>query len=138
MEFLAEYGMFLAKTITFVFCTLLLLRSLFPLGRTIDQDQAGHLEVSHLNERYARLVQDMSAVVLDKKKLKHFKKEKKKAGAIVGITHFSLPFAQYVLKGCEVNQFITGSDLPPPWQSLEPLASTSLPSSSPFPIVLVR
>ncbi len=79
MEFLAEYGMFLAKTITFVFFVLLLLRSLFPLGRKIDQDQAGHLEVSHLNERYARLVQDMSAVVLDKKKLKHFKKEKKKA-----------------------------------------------------------
>ena len=51
--------------------------------------------------------------------------EKRKASAVVGITHFSLPFAQYVLKGCEVNQFITGSDLPPPWQSLEPLASTS-------------
>ncbi len=78
MEFLAEYGMFLAKTITFVFCTLLLLKSLFPLGRKIGQDQAGHLEVSHLNERYARLVQDMSAVVLDKKKLKDLKKEKKK------------------------------------------------------------
>ncbi len=51
--------------------------------------------------------------------------EKKKAGAVVGITRFSLSFAQYVLKGCEVNQFIMGSDFPPPWQSLEPLVSTS-------------
>ena len=78
MEFLAEYGMFLAKAITFVFCALFIFGNLLPFGRDRNEDEKGKLKVSRINERYERTKEEISSLILSKKERKQARKELKK------------------------------------------------------------
>ena len=77
MEFLIEYGMFLAKAVTLVFCVLLVLGNILPFGRNPEDDEKGVLRIVRLNDRFEARMDDISAVVLDKKQMKDRKKKAK-------------------------------------------------------------
>lgn len=78
MEFLAEYGLFLAKTITFVVAILVvvgLVISMSGRGRKADK---GHIEVSKLNEKFDEMRDILRDAMLDPEELKLQEKAEKK------------------------------------------------------------
>lgn len=77
MEFLSDYGLFLAKTITFVVALIIVVGLLASLSlRRRDHD--GHIEVTALNDRYEDWEDQIKAMVLDEASLKQERKEHKK------------------------------------------------------------
>lgn len=90
MEFLSDYGLFLAKTATFVVGALLIIGMLASLGSR-RRDHDGHIEVTALNDRFEDWEEQIKSVVLDEasfkqerkaaqKKAKAERKAKKKSG----------------------------------------------------------
>lgn len=78
MEFIAEYGMFLAKAVTLVFCVLLVVGNLIALGKKHgDPDEKGTLKVTKINERFTQSREDMNDIMLTGKAKKQAKKEEK-------------------------------------------------------------
>jgi len=81
LEYLLEYGLFLAKAVTLVVAVLVVVVTMVALGQRQRVRQEGHLEVHDLNERYRQLSRQIDQVVDDrdtlKKKLKLEKKEAK-------------------------------------------------------------
>lgn len=75
MEFLSDYGLFLAKTATFVVAALLIIGMLGSLGSR-RRDHDGHIEVTALNERFEDWEEQIKSVVLDEAS---FKQERKAA-----------------------------------------------------------
>lgn len=83
MEFLYEYGLFLAQAVTLVGALLILVAGLVSLGQRNKAEQhEGHIEIRNLNEKYAQLNDQLQHVVTDPETLKAqhkaSKKEKKK------------------------------------------------------------
>lgn len=77
IEFLSEYGLFLAKSLTllvFIWLVASLLFSFSKKSRSID-----HFEVTHLNEKYKAMADTLRFSILPKKELKKAKKDNKKA-----------------------------------------------------------
>ncbi|MGI9228017.1 MAG: protease SohB, partial [Gammaproteobacteria bacterium] len=77
IEFLSEYGLFLAKSLTllvFIWLVASLLFSFSKKSRSID-----HFEVIHLNEKYKAMSDTLRFSILPKKELKKAKKDNKKA-----------------------------------------------------------
>lgn len=92
MEFLSEYGMFLAKSVTLLLAILVVIVMVVAAGSRGKKDSEGELEVSLLNDKYTDLEDSLKAVVCDeedlkqqhkdaKKKAKQEKKDKKKNAA---------------------------------------------------------
>jgi serine protease SohB len=81
MEFLTEYGLFLAKTITIVAATLTIAGGLIALFYRSQLKPREHLEVKHLNRDYEAMANALQAAMLSKKeykaKLKALKKQHK-------------------------------------------------------------
>ena len=78
MEFLSEYGMFLAKTATLVVAMLVVIGGIVALARRGDHgDSRGRLDIRHLNEDYDRMAMALKAATLSKKALKATQKEHK-------------------------------------------------------------
>lgn len=79
--FIAEYGLFLAKTITIVLALIALVAGLAALASRGRESVREHLEVKKLNDKYEHMADTIEASSLDKlqlkKRLKHDKKEKK-------------------------------------------------------------
>ena len=78
MEFLAEYGMFLAKTITFVVAIGIvvgLIVSVSARGRRADR---GHIEVNKLNEKFEDMRDILRDAMLDPEEYKLQEKAEKK------------------------------------------------------------
>ncbi len=82
MEFLAEYGLFLAKAITVLLALAGLLILVAALGEQKGQAREGHIEVEHLNERFDDMRQALREAVLDKHELKQLAKEEKQAAKL--------------------------------------------------------
>jgi serine protease SohB len=81
MEFLIDYGLFLAKSVTVVVAILLVVIVLMS-ARMRDKHKSGdgHIEVKHLNERLHNMQQSLKLAVLDKFSLKRqLKADKVKA-----------------------------------------------------------
>lgn len=78
MEFLIEYGMFLAKAVTFVFCALIIFGNLLPFGKGGDDEQKGKLSISKINERYENAVEEIKDLILSKQEKKAAKQKAKK------------------------------------------------------------
>ena len=78
MEFLVEYGMFLAKAVTFVLCALLIAGNLLPFNRQQENAEKGELKLNALNRRYQETRDEMLALLLEGKAKKNWKKEQKK------------------------------------------------------------
>ncbi|MGI9281737.1 MAG: protease SohB [Endozoicomonas sp.] len=79
MEYLAEYGLFLAKVVTFVVALLIIIVAAAAMGQKSKKISKGHLEIKKLNEHYQHLKDDLQHAILDKEGLKQLAKDKKKA-----------------------------------------------------------
>jgi serine protease SohB len=81
MEFLAEYGLFLAKSLTVLVAIIVVIVVLAGIRmREKGRTAAGHLEIKHWNEKIRNLKQTLQLQVLDKDALKNeLKAEKQKA-----------------------------------------------------------
>lgn len=80
MEFLAEYGAFLAKTLTMVIAILVVVGGIIAMGAKGKKSGSGKINVKHLNKELTKMTEELKEVVLDKEHLKSEKKaEAKKA-----------------------------------------------------------
>jgi serine protease SohB len=81
MEFLTDYGLFLAKTITFVLATLAIIGGIIVLVSRSQMKPREHLEVKHLNRDYEAMANALQSAMLSRKefkaKLKALKKQHK-------------------------------------------------------------
>ncbi|CDZ78909.1 putative protease SohB [Legionella massiliensis] len=75
MDFLAQYGLFLLKTLTLVIALLLTVAGILSLGRKPKP----RLEITPLNKEYNKLKERMSHVIKDEKPPKKKKKKKEKS-----------------------------------------------------------
>lgn len=77
MEFLYEYGLFLAKAVTLVLAIVVVLSAI--IGAAAKQKQGkGHLEIKSLSDQLADIKDYAQHVLLDKSALKKLAKEEKK------------------------------------------------------------
>jgi len=77
MQFIAEYGLFLAKTLTIAAAILLVVAVVAVLSRRQRKAEQGHLEVTSLNERYEEMSRTLAGALLSKQELKRRRKEEK-------------------------------------------------------------
>ncbi len=79
MQFIYEYGLFLAQAVTLVAAILILVAGLFSIGQKQKADQQeGHIEIRNLNEKYDHISSTIAQVVSDPEMLKVQHKEEKK------------------------------------------------------------
>lgn len=82
MQFLAEYGLFLAKAITIVAAILLATGGMMALALRQKKPGKGELEITHLNQQYEDMEQALGTALLSESGMKlKAKDEKKKAKA---------------------------------------------------------
>ncbi len=77
MEFLAEYGLFLAKTITLVVAIAVVVTLIVSVGSR-RRTEKGQIEVTHLNERYEDMRSLLRNSMLDPEAFKQYEKAEKK------------------------------------------------------------
>ncbi|MFU8764899.1 MAG: protease SohB [Haliea sp.] len=65
MEYLYEYGLFLARAITIVAAILLVVTAILALSQRHRGERKGHIEISKLNDRYQEVGDAMRAAVAD-------------------------------------------------------------------------
>ena len=93
MEFLASYGLFLAKAVTFVVAILVVIGFIVSMGGRNKKSEKGQIEVTKLNEKLEHVRDLLRDAMLDdeefklaekaeKKRLKQEKAEKKKAAKL--------------------------------------------------------
>lgn len=78
MEFLSEYGMFLAKTLTFVVAVIFIIVTAAAAAAKNKKEQKGSIVVTHLNEEIDDFRDEIKHVVEDEGLLKKEKKALKK------------------------------------------------------------
>lgn len=79
MEFIYEYGLFLAQAVTLVAAFLILVTSLVSIGQRQKADQhEGHIEIRDLNEKYRHISESIREVIDDPEVLKAQRKASKK------------------------------------------------------------
>ncbi len=78
MEFLTEYGLFLAKTITFVAAIFVIISLVVSVGGRNKKSDKGHVEVTKLNEKFEHLRDSLRDAMLDDDEYKEFEKAEKK------------------------------------------------------------
>lgn len=79
LNFIYEYGLFLAKALTFVLAFALLLGLIMALKRSRHlDDEEGQLKITSLNEYYEGQREQLYQQTLNKKALKTYQKEQKK------------------------------------------------------------
>jgi serine protease SohB len=89
LEFLFEYGLFFAKTITLIIGILLVIIVVVGLGQKARPSERGHIQVTNINENFENITNTLKQVVMDaetlkvehkaeKKRLKSSEKEQKK------------------------------------------------------------
>ncbi len=79
MEFIAEYGMFLAKTLTFTVAVVVILLAAVGSAVKSKKEAKGSILVTHLNKEIEDLGDEIKHVVEDEDSFKKAKKESKKA-----------------------------------------------------------
>lgn len=77
LAFLADYGLFLAKTLTIIFAIILTLGAILALVQRAKRED-GTLLITSLNEKYEDLTQNLQAETLDKSDLKKWQKAQQK------------------------------------------------------------
>ncbi|MBU2098680.1 MAG: protease SohB, partial [Gammaproteobacteria bacterium] len=78
MEYLFEYAMFLAKTLTIVMAVLAIVTMMVAAGQRRRLMPRGNLTVTHINRELESLKENLQRVVLDKFAFKKFLKLEKK------------------------------------------------------------
>lgn len=79
IDFLLEYGLFLAKSATIVAAILVVLAALFGAVREARHQAPERLEVEPLNERFERMRDTLEEELLDEAALKSLEKRRRKA-----------------------------------------------------------
>ncbi|WLQ15577.1 protease SohB [Hahella aquimaris] len=79
MDFLTDYGAFLAKTVTLVAAILFVVGTIIALSQRGKKHADGEIEVVHLNDRLKRMREALEHSVFSKEWLKNAAKEKKKS-----------------------------------------------------------
>lgn len=79
MEFLLEYGLFLAKAVTFVLAFMVVVGFVVASAQREKNKDKGRIQVTRLNERLDEMCQTLKAEVVDEKILKEEDKKAKKA-----------------------------------------------------------
>lgn len=80
MEFLSDYGLFLAKAVTLIICLIVVLSIVMAFRQREQRSEKGHIEVTKLNERYKHMADTLKHAALEPEQLKQESKaEKKKA-----------------------------------------------------------
>lgn len=77
MEFLYEYGLFLAKTVTFVVAVIAIV-AIAAASAIKQKHKKGELEITDLSEQYEEVEQEVVHALLNKEELKQKEKEDKK------------------------------------------------------------
>lgn len=78
MDFLTEYGLFLAKTVTMLVAVLIVIVALFGMGQRQRKAEKGQIEVTHLNQDLEEMTNTLKQIVLEPHALKQELKRKKK------------------------------------------------------------
>jgi serine protease SohB len=80
LDYIYEYGLFLAQAVTFVAAILILVAGLMAIGQRQRAEQhEGHIEIRNLNEKYRQIGDSLTAAVVDPEAHKASLKEEKKA-----------------------------------------------------------
>ncbi len=81
MEFLTEYGLFLAKIVTFVVAALVVISVIMSAAQKDrgDHEGEGELEIRKLNEKYEKLRESIQSRLMSDHQRKVFQKARKKA-----------------------------------------------------------
>ena len=78
MEYLADFLLFLAKTVTLLGGLVMVIAIIGSLGQKSKKLHKGHLEINKLNEHYKHLKDDLKHALLEKDELKKLEKAEKK------------------------------------------------------------
>ncbi|MBV1878400.1 MAG: protease SohB [Pseudomonadales bacterium] len=78
MEFLAEYGLFLAKSLTLVVALLLVVVVIAGLGQRTRRSDRGHIEVFNVNDDIDNITRSLKQAVMNPEALKLESKDEKK------------------------------------------------------------
>jgi serine protease SohB len=78
LEFLTDYGLFLAKTVTFVAAILVIIVVAISVGGRNKKSDKGHIEVTKLNEKFDHLRESLRDAMLDDEEYKEYEKAEKK------------------------------------------------------------
>lgn len=76
IEFISEYGLFLAKALTLLIFIWLLISLIFSFSKKAHAED--HLEITHLNGKFKSMSDSLRLSILPKKELKKAKKQRKK------------------------------------------------------------
>lgn len=79
MEFLSEYGMFLAQSVTVVLAIIVVIGAIANAGHKSKKQAEGHIEIVNLSEELADLKDHLQQEVLDEEDYKALVKARKKA-----------------------------------------------------------
>ncbi len=74
MEFLTEYGLFLAKAITFVIAVFAIVSIVVSMGMRHKKSEKGHIDVTKLNEKFDEMRDILRDAMLDEEGLKEAEK----------------------------------------------------------------
>ena len=75
MEFLSEYGLFLAKVVTIVVAILVVVGFIVANRAHMKERQPGHISVSRLNDRYEEMKEVLLEAVMDGGEFAHRQKQ---------------------------------------------------------------
>lgn len=82
MEFLTNYGLFLAKTLTFLFAVFIVVSLVASASGRNKRPEKGHIQVNKLNDKFDSMRETLQTSVLDEIEYKlHEKNEKKRLKA---------------------------------------------------------
>ena len=83
LDFLYDYGLFLAKVITFCVAAIVVIGFLVMAGQNRRQhSKAGHIEVRNLNEEFEDMTDTLDHAMMDKFQFKQLRKAQEKADKI--------------------------------------------------------
>lgn len=79
MEFITEYGLFLAKSVTVLATILVIIGFALSMGQKHKGDEKGHIEITRLNDKYEATIEALKDVIVDETVRKsEFKAQEKK------------------------------------------------------------
>lgn len=78
MEFISEYGLFLAKAVTLVVAVVVIVSVIVSAAQRDRDDHDGELKIQKLNDRYRKLRESMQQKLMSDSERKAFEKNRKK------------------------------------------------------------
>jgi len=78
LEFITEYGLFLAKSVTVLVTILVIIGFGLSMGQKHKGDEKGHIEITRLNDKYEATIEALKDVIVDEDIRKSELKEQEK------------------------------------------------------------